>query len=173
MLKKFLPNTPCQIGWLITLLIVWWLSGCTGPTTTAAFTENGVEVTLTLIEEQDQVKVEALFAPTEPNYHLYSIDLPEKGIDGVGRPTKVEIISDNAAVSGPITADQPIIETPFEGFSAPFPLYPDGPVTLSIPVFFDDGAADQPLELAVSYIACSSAGVCKPLVSNYPVVLAR
>lgn len=155
---------------LIYLLLTAFLAACrSGPA--ASFTKNGVEVTLNWVETAGGPELEASFAPTEENFHLYSIDMPESGIDGVGRPTQVEIISNNAAIRGPVTANQPVIETPFEGFSAPFPLYPDGPVTLSVPVSVESGAEGQPVELAITYIACSGAGICKPLVQDFPVVV--
>jgi hypothetical protein len=48
----------------------------------------------------------------------------------------------------------------FEGFDRPFPAYPDGPVTLRLPIELPR-ASGQPatVRLALTYMTCSSYGV--------------
>lgn len=78
--------------------------------------------------------VEVTFSPTVPGGHLYGTTMPRTGIDGAGRPTLVELASGAWSVAGPAAESVPAHEQVLPGFSAPFPLYPDGPVTLRLPI---------------------------------------
>lgn len=128
------------------------------------FTENFVKVEIAL--EKDAVgnlMLASTYTPTQPDFHLYSKDLPP---DGAGRPTRLEILQQDALQAvGQLFADQPIIDQHIEGFAEPFPIYPDGPVTLRLPI--------QPLKIeqnpiqipiSVTYMTCSSRGRCLPPV---------
>ncbi len=131
-----------------------------------------VEVFL-VTDETGQATIVATFSPTDPTLHLYGITLPRAGIQGAGRPTLVEVIAGPLQTAGSLTADA--VATPYElpGFEAPFPLYPDGPVTLTLPVKLP---ATRPstleTELSVTYMACSSEGVCKPPVTDHRFMVA-
>ena len=63
---------------------------------------------------------------------------------------------------GSLVADKPNTELYAETLGQTFLIYPDGPVTLRLPVRL---TADKPvtMELSVTYMACS-AGVCFPPV---------
>src|SRR5438552_3527953 len=60
----------------------------------AEFTENGVAVEITLSQDKPGHRsLTAVFTPTDKDFHLYSKDLPRNGIQGVGRPTLLEVVS--------------------------------------------------------------------------------
>lgn len=125
-------------------------------------TKNGVDVQLNLEQNQDgQTVIAATYRPLEPLFHVYSKDLPPTGIDGIGRPTRLEIVSGPLEAIGELQADVPPLQKQFAGFDTPFPIYPDGPVTLRLPVNLHEVTpTDNIAEFSVSYVACSSKGVC-------------
>jgi len=131
------------------------------------FSQNSVRVALALERDRNGALVIAgTFTPEEPDSHVYSTDLPRGGIDGAGRPTLLELAPQGALRPlGPARADQAAVLQQFEGFSRPFPVYPDGPVTLRLPVALASGGGPAQAELLISYMACSSKGYCMPPVS--------
>lgn len=125
-----------------------------------------VTVELEMVPGEVQGILSATFTPLLENFHLYSKDLPLTGLDGVGRPTLLELTeSSRMAAVGDLTANVDLI-VPVEtadGTQAP-PVYPSGPVTLSLPVSLPAGDGENvPDELAVTYMVCSGM-VCKPPV---------
>lgn len=134
----------------------------------ASFRESGVEVALTLERDHaDHAILAGTFTPLESGSHVYSIDLPQAGIDGAGRPTRLDIpLGQIVSAAGRVLADQPVELRVFDGFSSAFPVYPDGAVTLRLPIvgLHDSGVAD--VRVSVSYMACSSRGYCLPPVEN-------
>ena len=63
-------------------------------------------VTSSAWSEEGILIVRATFSPEE-GYHLYSSSLPRNGIDGLGRPTLVEVKqSDEFAEVGPLISDK-------------------------------------------------------------------
>ncbi len=124
--------------------------------------ENGVAVTLRWVTTNAQNPVlSAEFTPTRAGFHLYSIDLPEAGMDGIGRPTTLQVSGALTAV-GPATADAAPVSLHLDGVADPLPVYPDGPVTLRQPVRVGPSGAG---EVLVTYAACSRAA-CLPPVSR-------
>ncbi|MBO3737186.1 protein-disulfide reductase DsbD domain-containing protein [Actinoplanes flavus] len=107
----------------------------------------------------------ATFTPPD-GFHLYSMDLPAGGVDGIGFPT-VARPGGALTPTGPVTADRAVTELRPAGLGLVVPVYPDGPVTLTVPV--RAGAGDQH-EVTVGYAACS-AGSCLPPVTGEQVVL--
>lgn len=123
------------------------------------FSENGASVVVYFDGD-----IFATYTPLEANYHFYAKDLPRDGVDGVGRPTLLEIYSDSVSFIGE-TQESVAAFGEEEGFSAPLLRYPDGPVTLRIPIRFSSIQTDDvPVELSVTYMLCSSEGGCKPPV---------
>ena len=58
----------------------------------AEFTENYVNVSITLERvDEGEALLLATFTPTEQDAHLYSMELPKEGINGLGRPTLIEL----------------------------------------------------------------------------------
>ena len=93
--------------------------------------------------------------------------MPLSGIDGVGRPTRVAIVSGVMEAAGKLQADVIATDVSFPTFEQPFPLYPDGPVTLTLPVALPASRPESPeAVLSITYMACSSEGVCKPPVTD-------
>src|SRR5213594_3215407 len=75
------------------------------------------------------------YTPSRATLHLYGKDLPKSGIHGVARPTLLELVS-SASIrpAGPLIADQPTIELQAAALGLPFPVHPEGAVTLRLPV---------------------------------------
>ncbi|MFL5804026.1 MAG: hypothetical protein ACJ8CR_20065 [Roseiflexaceae bacterium] len=134
----------------------------------SAFTEHGVQVAITLERDHNGALVLAsTYTPEDPDSHVYSKDLPRAGIDGAGRPTLLEVPPQpSVRAIGPLSADHPVLLQQFEGFSSAFPIYPDGSVTLRMPIEVTTGAATTMVDLAVTYMACSSKGYCLPPVMD-------
>jgi hypothetical protein len=140
-------------GWPALLSVVALFSGC-GPgqsQAAARFTAGDVEVTIAAAA--DLVKV--TFRPTRPGFHIYSLALPP---DGIGIPTRVNVRAGLEATGPPVANEQerrldlPLLRTHL-------PVYPDGPVTISLPV----RRTGRTAEIVVSYGACSRT-ICLPPV---------
>lgn len=134
-----------------------------------SFTENSVKVEI--VVERDaigNVILASTYTPTKAHFHLYSKDLPKSGIDGAGRPTLLEIPQeDKIRATDRLFANQPIINQELEGFTEPFPIYPDGPVTLRLPIEIVNSDEDPiQTQISVTYMTCSSEGRCLPPVMN-------
>ncbi|MET9604911.1 hypothetical protein ABZZ17_07550 [Streptomyces sp. NPDC006512] len=134
---------------------------------TARFTANGVTVTLTVSDwHAPKGTLTAVLTP-EQGFHLYSTDLPLTGIEGVGRPTTM-------AVTGALTAEgkaeaaAEVRSITLPGVGAPVPVYPDGPVTVTLPVRAD---GDGDATVLFGYASCSTQEGCTIPVSDHPVPL--
>lgn len=132
----------------------------------ASFTENGVAVTIVL--ERDaagSILLAATFTPLAAGYHLYSKDIPRDGVDGLGRPTLLELTPD---------AKMQVLGSLIESVGSTAPaeapetlrIYPAGPVTLRLPVALPPGesglVSDQ---VSVTFMICSGRK-CRPPVVN-------
>lgn len=167
---------------LFCILAAVYMSGCQASLTPAiptptpgvqrfslhTFTKNSVTVLIEwVVDPSGQINLVGTYTPTESDLHLYGKDLPRRGIDGVGRPTRLDIVSDTAVSTGPLQENLTPTMHLFKGFVQPFPLYPDGPVTLTQPIQLSDlPSGSSELELSVTYMACSSDGLCKPPVTD-------
>ncbi|MEY9962491.1 hypothetical protein ABIA33_000517 [Streptacidiphilus sp. MAP12-16] len=78
-----------------TTLAILVLGGCGSnrpPQPTGHATAQGVTVTVTLLPTANgQRELRATFSPQRPGFHIYSIDLPTQGIDGLGIPTRLSV----------------------------------------------------------------------------------
>ena len=106
------------------------------------------------------------YTPARTKFHLYGKDLPKEGIHGVARPTLLELVR-SAAIrpAGPLVADQPTIDLHVQALGLTFPVYPEGAVTLRLPVtvaLTDNAAA----EVSVTYMACSDRTCLAPVVDK-------
>ncbi|WP_282765910.1 protein-disulfide reductase DsbD domain-containing protein [Actinoplanes sandaracinus] len=140
------------------------LGGCAGapaPDMTARHEAGGVTVVLAVRAGLLTVT----FTPPE-GFHLYSMDLPAGGVDGIGFPT-VARPGGALVADGPATADRAVTELRPAGLDLVVPVYPDGPVTLTVPVRAGDGDRH---EVTVGYAACS-ANACLAPVTDESVVL--
>lgn len=131
----------------------------------AQFTEREVAAQLSLEKDAaGQAWLVASFTPTRANYHLYSKDLPRDGLEGMGRPTLLEIASAQGLVAaGPLAATPEPIDEYAPTLDLTFPVYPAGTVTLRLPVTLDETLETASAELAVTYMACGE-GKCLPPV---------
>ena len=77
----------------------------------ATSAENKVEVTIALTrDESGQFILSATFTPQLLNMHLYSKEIPRNGVDGVGRPTLLELAEGSALkANGELTESVAII----------------------------------------------------------------
>ncbi len=94
--------------------------------------------------------------------------MPRTGIDGAGRPTLVELVGPDWSVGGPVAASATTEDRHLPGFSAAFPLYPDGPVTLTVPIVRASGSSGHPppARVSLTFMVCTSSGVCFPPVER-------
>ena len=146
--------------------------GSTGAT--ATYSSSRVSVSVRVIGAGDRRTLEAVFTPDTPDLHLYGPDLPTEGIDGAGRPTRVNVTGGGwrAVSSSPET--ESVVPTPFPtvlpGFSAPFSILPPGAVTLRVPIEATSGNRGT-VEVAVTYMACSIEGRCFAPVEAQPMTV--
>jgi hypothetical protein len=139
--------------------------GCTGSRSASAhFEDGGVAVVAVL----DAGQVRVTFSPRQPGFHLYSIDLPPQGVQGLGIPTAVTVRGALSATGRP-AADAPVHDLRIDLLDVDLPVYPDGPVTVTVPV--RRSGHGHP-EVLVSYGACS-ATTCLVPVRNHLVTLDR
>jgi hypothetical protein len=83
----------------------------------------------------------------------------------MGRPIRVKVSGSLTATAAP-KANQPTNMLRITGLAVELPVYPDGPVTVALPVTATSGVA----HIAVSYAACS-ANTCLIPVSGHVVDL--
>jgi hypothetical protein len=135
----------------------------------ATVAENNVEVTIALTrDESGQFILSATFTPQLLNMHLYSKEIPRNGVEGVGRPTLLELSQGSS-----LKANGDLIESVSSSQSSSFDpegllLYPAGPVTFSLPVSLPDGNDWVNEEVIVTYMACDDRG-CRAPVEQKPI----
>ena len=140
----------------------------------AEFTTNFVTVRVALESDaQGKPLLRATFTPERADFHLYSKELPENGMGGIGRPTSFKMSSvEGVRAAGPLFADvEPhnLVESSGERL----PVYPDGPVTLRLPLKLSPNRADS-VPITFSYMACRTKGVCKnPTSKTITVVIPK
>ncbi|SDO50391.1 hypothetical protein [Actinacidiphila guanduensis] len=129
------------------------------PRTHGSFTAGGVNVAVTLERSgAHTVAVSATLRPQRAGFHVYSLTLPDAGVDGLGIPTRL-------SVGGPLTAEGPVTASArphglhMADLDVTLPVYPDGPVTLRLTARLSGkGAAEAPVRLG--YGACSATQGC-------------
>ena len=136
--------------------------GCAGhPAAVTTFDDAHVVVRVLVEGTGPDRTVVAEFDPTDPTAHLYGMELPDGGIDGSGRPTRLAVVGGDWQAVGPVTASAASHEIELAGFDRPFAVYPDGPVILRQAIHeIGDGPHDDPVDVTVTFMACSSKGVC-------------
>lgn len=130
----------------------------------ASFTENDVTVEIAYQEDAPgEGWLEGTFTPTREGFHMYGMDLPKGGIQGVGRPTLMERVTKDGVKSlGTLTVNQPTIGQYTHALGFSVPVYPEGPVTLRVRM----AAADLPNELAITYMTCSQSTCLAPVMEK-------
>jgi hypothetical protein len=132
------------------------------PIVLASFTENFVDVSITLERASAGTTfLSATFTPSE-GHHLYSAHIPINGLEGLGRPTLLELPeASHMTALGALIESAQAQEPDFE--PKELLIYPAGPVTLRLPVELPTGSDWVDDEVKVTYMACS-AYQCKPPV---------
>jgi hypothetical protein len=134
----------------------------------AHFSDSGVDVTLQVTEwNGNSGMLTAVLRPERATYHLYSVSLPLHGIDGVGRPTRVSVTGAVQSRGLP-SASAPVHQLVVPGIPLPLPVYPDGPVTVTVPI---RAARSGAAITSVSYAACSATYGCMVPVTGHRVEL--
>lgn len=130
--------------------------------TLTSTSENGVEVSIFLEHTAEGVfLLHATFTPPEGD-HLYSKDIPISGVDGLGRPTLLALVGESKMQAlGSLTESVPALLLDFE--YQKLPIYPDGAVTLTMPIALPNGEGWVNDVVSVTYMACNDNG-CKPPV---------
>lgn len=133
----------------------------------ANFEENGVTVALSWeMDPAGQAWLVGTFTPMLEHFHLYSKDLPRNGINGRGRPTLLEIASLGSIATVGAVVDSPQVMEIYSLIQQSVPVYPDGPVTLRMPIESKSGASEL-TELSVTYMACSLETCLVPVVDKH------
>jgi len=133
--------------------------------TLASVTEHGARVDFTLDRGSNgRLWLAARFSPLESDAHVYSKDLPPKGIDGMGRPTRFDLMElAGVSATGAVTADRVVIDDRIDVLNLTFPIYPDGPVTMRHPIALAAGSGPARVEAAVGYLVCGRKGCLAPV----------
>lgn len=129
----------------------------------AAATENFVKVSIQLVNKGDgQLLLSATFTPLISDLHLYSKDIPKNGVDGLGRPTLLELAEDSLLLAaGNLIENIPSQIPLFE--PKELLIYPTGPVTLSLPIHLPQGNQWIDDQVLVTYMACNAQGCRAPV----------
>ena len=149
---------------LLSIVVVSCTSAPNLPIPLASFSENDVSVSIALEQSvAGNYRLSATFTPPD-GYHLYSKDIPVHGINGIGRPTLLELTTESKMKTlGSLTEN-----VPAEGFffeQREFQVYPLGAVTLSLPIELPPGRGWVSDELKITFMACSS-NLCKAPVEG-------
>lgn len=123
----------------------------------AEYREGGVTVTLLLHDGN----LSATYTPDQAGFHLYSAAMPPDGLDGLGRPT-VLVAGRGLTATGEAVADREPTTLREIELGVDLPVYPDGPVTLTLPVT-DSGS---PVEAIIGYAACSATQCLMPVTAK-------
>lgn len=139
-----------------------------GPPPATKFTRNGVTVELSVAEwKAPNGTLKVTFTPTDDGFHLYSTDLPEDGVEGVGRPTVIALGGAITATEEP-TASSDVRNISVPGVKSTVAVYPDGPVTLTVPIHAEGTGKAAAL---LTYASCSSSEGCTLPVESHPVAM--
>ncbi|MFD0502291.1 hypothetical protein ACFQ0G_03595 [Streptomyces chiangmaiensis] len=132
-----------------------------GPSAVAApFSDGGVAVSVRVESRDDGLRVLADLRPERDGFHVYSLTLPDGGIDGIGIPTRIRTDGALQPTGAATTAARERVVRP-EGLDVRLPVYQEGRVTLELPVRRVEGS--DRARVFLTYGACSeSEGVWRP-----------
>ena len=169
---NWMRKTFIVIGFVLVLvaaILFWSIRSSARANVLWEAVENEVSVTVEVVRRPaGQLEMLAKFTPTREHFHLYSKDLPKNGVDGLGRPTLIEVVSPFGAIrpTGALTADQPTHDLHFESLGLIFPVYPEGIVTLRLPFEFTGTDGADSVELSVTYMTCSDQVCLAPVIDR-------
>ena len=160
---------------LTLVLVAWALSSCAtqpplprGESILLATTDdpaNGVTVSIRLSRAKTGAfSLVATFTPPK-GYHLYSKDIPRTGVRGQGRPTLIELpAGSKMQASGTLTESVGANVPGYVPDGAP--IYPPGPVTMTLPVRLPDQAGWLDDQVSLTYMACTQLECSAPTVDR-------
>jgi hypothetical protein len=124
------------------------------PIALASFTENFVAVSISLEHDPaGNTLLSATFVPAA-GHHVYSKDIPVNGLEGLGRPTLLELAAGSRMiVAGELSESVAAQEPDFE--PKELLVYPEGPVTLTLPVQLPAGSEWVDDQVKITYMACT------------------
>jgi hypothetical protein len=158
--------------WFVVIATVAGCSAGSPATVTQRFDDARVEARVHFERASEFTGVViAEFTPTGRGIHLYGLDLPAAGIDGAGRPTRIEVVDDRWRPAGTLTASTEAELIDYPGFDEPFPVFPEGPVTLRQAVERSGATDDGSIAATVTFMACTSTGLCYVPVVAQPVAI--
>ncbi|MBJ6637153.1 hypothetical protein H4K36_02810 [Streptomyces sp. DHE7-1] len=98
----------------------------------APFSAGGVAVSVRVESRGNDLRVLADLRPERAGFHVYSLALPDGGVDGIGIPTRIRAAG-ALRPTGPATTEarQRVLRP--EGLAVRLPVYRDGQVTLELP----------------------------------------
>ncbi len=128
----------------------------------ASYQGGGVRVTAALARSGHGERVEVTFTPDAAGFHLYSTALKVRQTHGLGVATRVTV-QGGLRAAGPLTADRPVQMLRITVLHATLPVFPDGPVTLAVPV---RAVGSQPASVIVTYVACSASVCLMPVIGH-------
>lgn len=136
---------------------------------TSSATAGGALVAATIVTgASSEAVLHVTIAPLSPAYHLYSLALPANGVNGLGVPTRV-LVKGAFTVVGRPAADVPTQYLRIAALDVALPVYPDGPVTLTMDVA---RRGSGPVDVIASYGLCSDTRCMVPVegldISLYP-----
>lgn len=133
----------------------------------AAYTDpnNQIAVSVHLMRNlSDSFFLIAEFIPPS-GYHLYSKDLPRSGMNGQGRPTLLELSPTSRIQSAGVLAES--VSSAMVGYQPDGPsVYPDGPVTLTLPIKLPPANGWVKDQIRLTYMACSESDCKVPTVGK-------
>jgi hypothetical protein len=134
----------------------------------ANFSQYDVTVSLVLEQNADGYFLVGTFTPADPDAHFYSKDLPPGGIDGIGRPTRLDLDATSLMVPRGALSESAAPETLSVNPDLPvLPVYPVGPVTLRLPVTLPPGDGEMVKDrVIISYMACTPKTCYRPVVGK-------
>jgi len=109
--------------------------------------------------------VRGVFTPDDHGFYLYSRELPMSGINGIGRPTLIEVGDTNLFQRvGPLMSDQKPVEQIDELSNVSFPVYPERAVTMYLPLRFKASPqSSATIQIMLSYMSCSTRRCNSPI----------
>ena len=126
---------------------------------------NEIAISLRLTHNLDSsFSLEATFSPP-PGYHLYSKDLPLNGVNVQGRPTLLELPTYSRMRSiGPLKESE---ASDMVGYEPDGPLvYPEGPVTLTLPIRLPQESGWVNDQVSLTYTACTITSCKNPTIGK-------
>lgn len=152
------------------------LTGCaraheSGPAAVAApFSAGGVAVSVRVESRDNDLRVLADLRPERSGFHVYSLALPDGGVDGIGIPTRIRAAG-ALRPTGPATTEARERVLRPEGLGVRLPVYRDGQVTLELPVRRIEGGDRDRARVFLTYGACSEREGCLLPVRDRAVTL--